>query len=89
MRRRVLTIGVALAIALTVQPNARNAYGAAGWELHFDVYYSCIVSPPMAGNLEGQWDRDCQGNVTGWGTQPYTNCHDTQVTYGAYCGDQP
>ena len=65
---------------------------AVGWEKHFDVYWTtddpCKVGPTIPDELVGQWDQDCDGNMTGWGEAPVYGCpRKIIVTYGAYCGN--
>ena len=52
---------------------------------HFTVYYACVVGPPPTGPV-GEWDVDCDGNWSGWGNMPYTDCTTTEVTPTDYCG---
>lgn len=91
MRRRALMfflIGTTL-LLLSGQPKLK-AY--SGWEKHWDVYETCdspcMISPWIPDVLAGQWDQDCDGNITGWGVEPNTGCpYKTVLTYGAYCGN--
>jgi len=74
--RIALASSLALVIALALAP---QAYGYN--EVHYTVYYSCHVSPGGCGAggdwygcLVGVWTLDCQGEWSGWGMEPYTNC---------------
>ncbi|HZF14293.1 MAG TPA: hypothetical protein VFE33_36330 [Thermoanaerobaculia bacterium] len=86
--KKSLSLALLFAAALMLSSGGNTLNAATGWERHFTVYYSCIVSPPMSGHVEGEWDVDCDLNWTGWGSMPGTGCTTSDVTYGNYCGTE-
>ena len=80
-----------ITVTLLVLMPAPRSNAAQGWEQYYTVYApgGCIVGP-AGPRVEGEWYRDCQGNMTGWGWEPGHECAITEVTYGNYCGtDEP
>jgi hypothetical protein len=77
-----------MVILLILMPTPRSN-AAQGWEEYYTVHYCCIVGPSVP-SVEGEWWRDCEGNMSGWGWEPGHNCSCTEITYGNYCGtDSP
>jgi hypothetical protein len=52
---------------------------------YYTVRYKCVISPDCWGCVEGQWTRDCDGQMTGWGWEPGTDCTYTEITDGDEC----
>ena len=48
-------------------------------EVYYTIRYTCIVGPMGQGHVVGEWQLNCDGSLTGWGTRPYqyTSCHST------------
>jgi hypothetical protein len=79
MRIRIpLASSLALVIALALAP---QTYALPGYPVHYTVYYSCHFGPGGCGAdgdwygcLVGEWTHTCNGQWSGWGMRPYTNC---------------
>jgi hypothetical protein len=75
---------VALVLALIPAPQAR----AIRVVTYYTVWYTCICSPcPSPPFIVGEWTKDCDGQLTGWGTPPNggQSCHYTETNYGDEC----
>lgn len=75
--KRVLLL-LALSMTLLLMPGRTNQ--ASGYTTTYTVYYNycgqspCIVGPQLCGYLAGEWERACDGTLTGWGEEPGTSC---------------
>jgi len=83
MTKRLWTLSTLFAAILLL---GSSGILRADRETHYTVRYSCIISPDVRGEVEGEWDLDCYGNLTGWGWEPGHNCTTTDISYGAWCG---
>ena len=89
MKKRILTFALLLFAAVALSPGGDKMH-AIGHEWHYIVHYNCIIGPTLPDDVMGEWDRDCDGNLTGWGWEPGHNCSRTEVISGMYCGpNQP
>ncbi len=88
MKRTILAVSL-FVLGMFFVPPAPPARADGTRVTYYTVRYACIVSPSMYGHIEGQWEEDCCGNVTGWGWQPGHNCTYTDVTWGDFCPVQP
>ena len=81
-----LTIVALLMLVPMIRPTQRVK--AFSRETYYTIRYICIISPSCApwDCIEGEWFRDCDGNMTGWGWEPGANCTRTEITYGSNCG---
>jgi hypothetical protein len=81
LRVPLVLIVVAVLMLMPVQP-ARPTQAMGFYEEYHTVWYNCICSPGCYGTVVGEWTRDCNGNMTGWGWEPGHECTATDVTYG-------
>ena len=88
MRKKLTSIATSIALVLILIPAPQAQ--AVNSEIFYTIRYTCICSPSCpTGQVVGEWTRPCQGEMYGWGVQPYqyTSCHSTEVTYGDLCED--
>jgi hypothetical protein len=90
MRKLIFSVTLVAATILMLMPvqpvqPVRLVKAMGFYEEFFTVRYNCIIGPPTPDNIEGEWRRDCNGNMTGWGWEPGHNCTYTEVTYGNEC----
>jgi hypothetical protein len=87
MKRSLLVLVIAMVASFVTSPGDRTAK-ALGASWHYTVRYNCIVGPPPPPpwDIVGEWDVDCDGNWTGWGWLPGSNCTDTEETRTGSCG---
>ena len=85
--RSLLLLGAMILMLIPVQPvqllQPVNRVQAMGfYEEYYTVRYGCICGPMCYGTIVGQWTRDCNGNLTGWGWEPGHSCTYTEISYG-------
>lgn len=86
----IVLVGTMILMLLPVQPlqPVQRVQAFPEYETYYTIRYTCVVSPwPPQGTIMGEWQRDCNGSLTGWGTRPYeySSCYDTEVTSGPEC----
>jgi hypothetical protein len=86
MQRRFTAILASLALVIALLP-APQAKALPRWK-NYNVYYNCICGIWCNGQLVGQWYEDCDGNMTGWGSQPGENCTRYEITSSGSCGGE-
>jgi hypothetical protein len=87
MAKNIVRIAIVLTASILINSGSQNRLKAAdGREMHYTVRYACIIGPGNhIGDIEGEWDVDCDGNWTGWGWMPGTDCTTTDISYGNFC----
>jgi hypothetical protein len=85
MQRKVLSLVAAIALIVALIPT-QQAF-AVNAVKYYTVRYVCICSPSCYGTIVGEWTRECDGSLYGWGVQPYDpdSCYHTDLTYGDNC----
>ena len=75
-------VGTMILLLIPVQPvQPLQPVTASGYRVHYTVRYACLVGPwPPIGAVVGEWDQDCEGNMTGWGMQPGDGCTTTETS---------
>lgn len=87
MKRKLTSILQALVLVVALIPAHQTR--AIDSEIHYTVTFVCIVGPNPG--VIGEWTRDCNSELTGWGTPPYqcegnpSYCCETDVTFGDPC----
>ena len=85
----IVLVGTTILMLIPVQPlqPVQLVQALPDHEVYYTVRYTCKAVSPYSPDIVGEWIRDCNGNLTGWGTKPYeyTSCHDTEVTTGPAC----
>ena len=83
----IILAGITILMLIPVQPlqPVQQVHAIPGYEEYLTVRYRCITGPDMRGTIEGEWFRDCDGNMSGWGVEPGSDCTYTDVTFGASC----
>lgn len=84
-KRTTLTLLMLMMAFLATLVPAKRVGAWETQETRWTVYYNCIIGPYPGPGPHGEWERDCEGNTTGWGMQPYDNCTRTEVSYGNMC----
>ena len=89
----IVLVGTTILMLLPVQPlqPVQRVQALPENEVYYTVRYTCICGPCPTGGIEGEWQQNCDGSLTGWGTEPYgyTSCHTTEVTVGPLCPPDP
>ena len=88
MKKRIIFFlgSLTMLVALSLPTGGRTQF--IGRVIEYKVYWgTCVISPmPPANSLEGEWTRDCDGTLTGWGIPPYfQSCHTTVMILGPEC----
>ena len=88
MRKLRVSILLTITALLMLVPMIRPTQRVKAWsrETYYTVRNSCLTRPPCFNCLRGEWFRDCDGNMTGWGWEPGHECSYTEITYGNNCG---
>lgn len=89
MKKRMLAIAIALIIMSMAPGSALHAVNRSA--RHITVTY---VSPaggpgPSVSYVAGEWDVDCDGNWSGWGSRPGDPDTRTTSTILYYCQQWP
>jgi hypothetical protein len=90
MKKRLVILVIGLAVMM-MSPG-RGTLRADGFSTHYTV--TCIESNRLnrcgctVGQVMGEWDRACDGTLTGWGDLPYSNnaCESTDEGADYFCG---
>lgn len=85
MRKKSIAVMSAVALLMLLLPGNQTS-AETRYVTHYTVYYQCIVSPDMRGQVVGEWTVDCQGNWSGWGMKPTDGCTYFTETQGDQCG---
>jgi hypothetical protein len=88
----IVLVGTTILMLLPVQPlqPVQRVQALPENEVYYTVRVSCIVSPwyPI-GTIVGEWTRQCNGSLSGWGSQPFSGCTTTEITAGPSCPGGP
>ena len=84
MRRRVLSLASAIALAVMLLP-AVNLRATPDNEITYNVRYNCTCGPCVPDEIEGSWTLWCDGSFDGWGWEPGHGCSYTQEIDGPTC----
>lgn len=86
MKKRIfcLTACIALLIALSLPVGGQGFRRVVYYEV---LWGDCVVGPAIpVDTVVGEWTRDCEGNLTGWGIGPFVQgCNWVIVTHGELC----
>jgi len=84
MKKRLVFLGIGLALML-MSPG-RGTLKASGFTAHYTV--TCADDNGRCdctyGDVLGEWDRNCDGTLTGWGVPPYSDPVCTNTDVGAF-----
>jgi hypothetical protein len=95
--RSIVLVGTAMLMLIPVQPmqpvqpvhatktSVADSDDPPSFEIHYRVIYDCTCGPICYGWLVGEWTRDCEGNMTGWGMMPGDNCTRTEISSFQEC----
>jgi hypothetical protein len=86
MKKRLVFLVIGLALML-VSPG-RGTLKASGFTAHYTVTCADVNRLERCGctygDVLGEWDRDCDGTLTGWGVPPFSNPTCTNTDVGAF-----
>ena len=74
MPKKSTALSVAFSLIIALFPSAQREAHATAYSHHYLVYYRCICGIWCNGQLVGEWDLDCSGQWSGWGSMPGENC---------------
>jgi hypothetical protein len=92
MKKRPVFLVMVIGLAAMLTSPGRGTVKADGFSTHYTVI--CIESNRLnrcgctPGDVMGEWDRDCDGNLSGWGDLPFSNnaCEETDEGADYFCG---
>ena len=82
MRNQTTAVAVCISLVLALFPSRQAK--ADGYIEDYVVWYTCVISPEQP-YVVGNWHVDCQGNRTGDGMLPYSECTYTEFIQGDEC----
>jgi hypothetical protein len=85
MKKRLLFLAIGL--TMTLMTPGRGTLKASGFSTHYTVTCADVNRLNRCGctygDVLGEWDRACDGTLTGWGVLPYSNPTCTITDSGA------
>ena len=90
MIKRIILFVVSVALIVSLSPSV-GVRALRSRVIYYTVWgQTCVIGPaPAPGQIEGQWVRDCDGNLTGWGEGPFDSCFPTTAVLGELCPQSP
>jgi hypothetical protein len=91
MKKRLVCLVICLALTL-ISPG-KVTLKASGFTTHYTVTCGAFNRPHRCGCDQpvvlGEWDRACDGTLTGWGVPPFSNpdCTDTDSGEFTMCDE--
>jgi hypothetical protein len=86
MKKRLLFLVICL--ALTSMTPGRGTLKASGFTTHYTVTCADVNRLNRCGctygQVLGEWDRACDGTLTGWGVLPFSNPTCTNTDSGEF-----
>lgn len=84
LRVSIILIVATILMLMPVQP-VQPVQAMGFYEEFYIVRYHGVCGPSCEVFIEGEWTRDCNGNMTGWGAKPGDPYTFTETTLGNEC----